>query len=425
MLFLPIGLIGIIRWAVWLLKKAVGASYRPDMPDELTPSSVDVSVVIPVYNEDPEIFAIALDSWLRDRPREIVAVIDVTDRACAKIFEDRARTASEVHLQLITVSVEGKRPALARGIEEARGEILALVDSDTIWEPGALPKLVAPFADPEVGGVTCRQRVYKPRTLADRLMDLMLDIRYEDEMRFLGRLGQGFSCLSGRTAVYRRSALVPIVPEMLNETFWGRSVMSGEDKRLTYLLQSRGHRTRYQASAIVYTSGPGSLITLMKQRIRWTRNSWRADLRALSQGWLWRRRPMLALYLVDRIVSSFTVLISPMIVGLAIYLEAWLVAGAVPLWWLGTRAIKAAPYLRSRPLDFWMVPVYVLASFASGLIKIYALMTLNTQGWLTRGHATASPRLLPRLAQGVWGLALTGGAISALALGVVAYARAF
>ena len=425
MLFLPIGLIGIIRWAVWLFKKAVGVSYRPDRPDELSPSPVEVSVVIPVYNEDPEIFAIALDSWLRDRPREIIAVIDVTDRACAKIFEDRARTTSEVHLQLITVSVEGKRPALARGIEEARGEILALVDSDTIWEPGALQKLVAPFADPEVGGVTCRQRVYKPRTLADRLMDLMLDIRYEDEMRFLGRIGQGLSCLSGRTTVYRRSALVPIVPEMLNETFWGRSVMSGEDKRLTYLLQSRGHKTRYQSSAIVYTSGPGSLVTLMKQRIRWTRNSWRADLRALSQGWLWKRRPMLALYLVDRIISSFTVLIAPMIVGLAIYLEAWFVAGAVPLWWLGTRAIKAAPYLRSRPLQLWMVPVYVLASFASGVIKIYALMTLNTQGWLTRGHTKASQPLLPRLAQGAWGLALTGGALSALAFGVIVYARAF
>ncbi len=72
-----------------------------------------------------------------------------------------------------------------------------------------------------------------------------------------------------------------------------------------------------------------------------------------------------------------------------------------------------------------MVPVYVLASFASGVIKIYALMTLNTQGWLTRGHTKASQPLLPRLAQGAWGLALTGGALSALAFGVVVYARAF
>ncbi len=87
MLFLPIGLIGIIRWAIWLFKKAVGASYRPD---ETSTSPVEVSVVIPVYNEDPETFALALDSWVRDRPREIIAVIDVSDRACAKIFEDRA-----------------------------------------------------------------------------------------------------------------------------------------------------------------------------------------------------------------------------------------------------------------------------------------------------------------------------------------------
>ena len=38
-----------------------------------------------------------------------------------------------------------------------------LADSDTRWEPGLLAAVLAPFADPAVGGVGTRQNAYLAR----------------------------------------------------------------------------------------------------------------------------------------------------------------------------------------------------------------------------------------------------------------------
>ena len=440
LLLLPLGIIGSIRWGVWIFKKVVGAFYNPESAGI---TNYRVSVVTPVYLEDPETFKMALESWIRNGPYEVIAVIDVADEACIKVCRDKMRQieslgnsyfASQLesnspeerpHLRLIITPVPGKRPALAKGIEEACCDIVALVDSDTIWDDGSIQKLTAPFIHPEVGGVTCRQRVYKTDTLSQKLTDVMFDLRYEDEMRFLGRMDQGFSCLSGRTAIYRRSALLPLLNDMVNETFLGRPVISGEDKQLTYLLQAEGYKTRHQENVIVFTDATEKLGTLLKQKIRWARNSWRSDLRALSQKWMWRR-PWLALFLVDRCISAFTVLISPMVLAIAIYLQFWLLATAIPIWWMLGRTIKLLPYLKRHPRDIWIVPIYVIYSFISGVLRIYSLVTLNKQGWLTRGPTVESEqgnRLIRKLKRNGLDFSLTVAVLLGLLVGVVAYVR--
>jgi len=239
----PIGLIGFIRWGSWLIRKIVGFFY---VAEPARGHTGRVSIVTPVYQEDPRIFEVALDSWVASKPHEIIAVIDEADQACARLFAGKASQTQGVSLRLITTAVPGKRPALAQGVLAAEGELVALVDSDTIWEPDCLPKLTSPFAYPEVGGVTCRQRVYLPTTLSQKLTSLIFELRYADEMRFLGKMDQGFSCLSGRTALYRRDAILPYLDDLVNETFWGRQCISGDDKRLTYLLQAQGYKTRFQ-----------------------------------------------------------------------------------------------------------------------------------------------------------------------------------
>ena len=111
-----------------------------------------------------------------------------------------------------------------------------------------------------------------------------------------------------------------------------------------------------------------------------------------------------------------------MIFGLALYWQMWGLAIGILLWWMFSRSIKALPYLRRKPQNFWIVPVYVLSNFVSGLIKIYALATLNTQGWMTRGHTTsAAPGVARRFANGLRGILVATSMITALFLGAFAY----
>src|SRR5204863_10219269 len=47
----------------------------------------------------------------------------------------------------------GKIRAQDAAVERASGEIVAFSDANSLWEPDALRRLVAPFADPKVGYV--------------------------------------------------------------------------------------------------------------------------------------------------------------------------------------------------------------------------------------------------------------------------------
>jgi len=386
-LLVPVGIIGFWRWGVWLVRKVVGARYQPLAPSGYTTST---SIVTPVYNEDPQIFRNALESWLANSPNEIIAVIDYTDETCIqefRKFEEACAVTGAVTTKLIITRKPGKRAALVDGIQVANGEIVFLVDSDTLWEKDVLVRAIAPFEDPEVGGVTTRQNVLEPKTVAQRLFDLYLDIRYLEEIRFLAAAGDAVTCISGRTGVYRRSAILPLMEDLLHETFWGQAVIAGDDKRLTNLVQARGWKVRYQESARVYTPGFPHLRQFIRQRIRWARNSWRSDLRAIFSGWLWRR-PVLAFHSVDRLFQPLTTLVAPTYLVLSIIYRDWFAAIVILSWWFISRTVKIWMHLRRRRSSIAILPVYILFTYVFALIRIYAFFTMNHQSWVTRWDQT-------------------------------------
>src|SRR5207253_1161837 len=82
----------------------------------------------------------------------------------------------------------------------------------------------------------CRQNVYRPGTsLWRRVADWMLDVRFIHYLPATARKG-AVPCISGRTAAYRRHAILPVLDEMEFETFWGKPCISGDEGRLTWLL---------------------------------------------------------------------------------------------------------------------------------------------------------------------------------------------
>jgi hyaluronan synthase len=389
---IPVGVIGFWRWGVWLVRKIVGSRYRPLTPSGYTTTT---SIITPVYNEDPQTFRNALESWLINGPNEIIAVIDYTDEICIqefRKFEEACAATGAVTTKLIITRKPGKRAALVDGIQVASGEIVFLVDSDTIWEKDVLVKAIAPFEDPEVGGVTTRQNVLAPKTIAQRLFDLYLDIRYLEEIRFLAAAGDAVTCISGRTAVYRRTAILPLMDELLHETFWGQPVIAGDDKRLTNLVQAKGWKVRYQEGARVYTPGFPNVGHFIRQRVRWARNSWRADLRALFSRWIWRR-PVLAFHSLDRLTQPLTTLVAPTYLVLSIIHRDWFMTIIILLWWLVSRTIKISMHLRRRRSSIMILPIYILFAYVFALIRIYAFFTMNHQSWVTRWDKSRVRRL--------------------------------
>ena len=383
---IPLGLIGIWRWGVWLTKKTFGLFYQAKKAG----FRASVSVVTPVYNENPQTFTSALESWKRNKPNEIIAVIDYTDKTCIKIFKDFAKKTANA--RLIITKIPGKREALGDGIKAAKSEIVALIDSDTIWVDDTLKNGIAPFSDKKIGGVATRQSVIKPKSIAQKLFSIRLEQRYWDDIPFLAAVEDIIVTLSGRTAFYRKSAIMPILHQMVNEKFMGEKVISGEDKRLTYLIEAAGWKTTYQSTAQVFTTGVKDVQSFIKQQVRWTRNIWRNDLRAFSQGWIFNH-PIFALYLSDRAIQPFTLMISPIYFIVALVLGLWIPAITILVWWHVSRFVKMYPHLRKYPIDIWMLPIFIVFNFVSVYIRIYTLFSVNVQGWATRWDKSRLPQL--------------------------------
>jgi len=389
----PLGVLGLVRWSCWLVRRIPAVLYRPITGGVRLP----LTVVVPVYEEDPDIFATAIESWLANGVDEIILVIDVSDSVCQAI-------AARYPVRVLVTEVPGKRDALRRGWNAARTELVALVDSDTVWANDVAIEVCRPFADPVVGGVGTRQSVYGSRGFLARITDMFLDHRYFDENASQSLLGGAVSCLSGRTAVYRRALLLEVEQEFMNETFWGVRCLSGDDKRLTTLILERGHRTYMQRTAEVWSTFPDTWRVFFRQRLRWARNTWRSDLRALSNRWVWSH-PFLAYTMVDKGISSFTLLVGPAFLIYSMIIGNWVFVAVLVAWWQISRAAKLLPHVRRRPSSFFFMLPYVVVSWVMALIKLQALLTIRRQRWLTR-HVAVEDGTIVRTGDVAAGLVL-------------------
>lgn len=114
-----------------------------------------VSVVIPSYNR-AHCLKRTVDSVLTQTypPIEVLVVDDGSTDATPEVCRGFASPVRCIRQQNGGVAV-----ARNRGIAEARGELVALLDADDLWAPRKLEMQAAVFAAfPEVGIVTCDHR---------------------------------------------------------------------------------------------------------------------------------------------------------------------------------------------------------------------------------------------------------------------------
>ena len=378
-LLVPFGVVGVISWGVWVSRWLSSRRYSPMSPGFRSTTSV----LVPVFREDPLVLKRCLESWLACDPDEIVLVVDLGDLDVLDLLSDDYGESPKV--RVIPFRHRGKRSAMGVAVRESRCEILVFSDSDTEWEPGLLAAVQAPFADETVGGVSTRQNVYGRATSMWRVLaDWQVNIRYLDYVPAESRAG-GVICLSGRTAAYRREAVMANLEDLEVEMFLGRQCVSGDDGRLTWLVLKDGWRTVHQSNARAISMFPNTGVAYMKQRIRWSRNSIRCYLTAIFRGWLWGT-PMASQ------IRVFQILLTPVTQFVTLFYLYWFtVSGASGLavlsllWLFAGRVVRSVSHLREHPEDLRFIPIYAVVVILVALpIKLFAFFTMNVHGWLTR-----------------------------------------
>jgi hyaluronan synthase len=384
-------------WFLWICKVALSGRYRPFIGRYFG----STSVIVPVVDEPQDLFREVLRRIDSQAPDEIVVVINgAANSMLESVCDEFAPRVRWTH-----TPIASKREAIRIGIELSGGDIVVLVDSDTLWTENTLSELVRPFADASVGGVTTRQRILDPeRSWMTRWLDWLENSRALYSMPAQSVLGQ-VGCLPGRTIAFRRVILLRVMNRFMTERFLGVFLEVSDDRTLTNLTLKEGFRTVYQYSSLVYTDAPLTLKKLFRQQLRWARGSQYNTLRMLP--WMLGHAPMLALFFTLDIVLPF--LLAGVMAGWVYHsatghgynfyvgiLEQYGLANGVTVV-LGlmlvssvlSMAIRQIRHLSEVPADFFRLPLFIVFStvFLMPIRLIGFFRMAHVSGWGTRAGA--------------------------------------
>jgi cellulose synthase/poly-beta-1,6-N-acetylglucosamine synthase-like glycosyltransferase/peptidoglycan/xylan/chitin deacetylase (PgdA/CDA1 family)/spore germination protein YaaH len=219
-----------------------------------------VSVVMAAYNEG-KVIAETLRTLLATDYRGEIEVVLVDDGSRDQTAAEVERFASsEPRVRLLQQENHGKARALQRGLVAAHHGIVVFIDADTQCQRDTLPRLLEPFADARIAGVSGHAKVGNLRTFIARCQALEYTCGFNLDRRAYDR----WNCITvvpGAISAVRKDAI---------DEAGGLSLQTlAEDTDLTLSLHRRGQRIVYVPEAIAWTEAPESVRTLARQRSRW------------------------------------------------------------------------------------------------------------------------------------------------------------
>jgi cellulose synthase/poly-beta-1,6-N-acetylglucosamine synthase-like glycosyltransferase len=216
-----------------------------------------VSIVVPAYNEAVGVEAGVRSLAASDYPEFEVIVVDDGSE------DDTGQRVADLDLpgvRLLRQPNQGKAAALNRGIAAAKHDLIVTVDADTVFEPGTLWRLVAPFRDPGVGAVSGNTKIGNRRGLLGRWQHVEYVIGFNLDRRFYEVL-ECMPTVPGAIGAFRRAAL---------EDIGGVSGATlAEDTDVTMGIGRAGWHVVYTQEARAWTEAPSTLGGLWRQRYRW------------------------------------------------------------------------------------------------------------------------------------------------------------
>lgn len=379
--FMGLGLL-VLRTLLWF-------SYRPYRLEEMH-SCPPLTVVIPAYNEG-EMVTKTIESVAAARyPKDRLEIFVVDDGSKDDTWEHIARAAAQ-YPELVTAvrfpKNQGKRAALAEGFRAATGEVVITIDSDSVIDENTLIAMVAPFANPNVGAVAGRVKVYNQH---DGLIPRMLNVRFALSFDFLRAAQSTYGtvyCCPGALAAYRLSVVRQVMDQWINQTFLGSKCTFGEDRAMTNDILAMGYDSVYQRSAIVHTIVPVTYEKLCKMYLRWDRSYVREELRlgVISLGRpLWSR----VITLLDIVTTNSAYVLGYFSLTLLLYfcLNDFTIVTRILVAIGLTAGINTLYYLRmERSWNFIYGIFYAYYSFFLMFwILPYAALTVRSKSWMTR-----------------------------------------
>lgn len=228
------------------------------MPSRDALALVDISVIIPAYNEAgrilPYLHAIISHLQRQRRTYEVLVVDDGSTDITATVVTSFSRTAPDVHLIQIPSS-QGKGAAVRRGMQSAVGNLQLFADADgatPIQELDRLEKAIVDGADLAIGSRTLASRL-PGFTVRARLHRILLGMVFNSAVRQSGI--RGIEDTQCGFKLFRRNVAQDLFSVASIDGY-------GFDLELLYVAQQRGYRIA--EVPVNWADQPGSKVRILR-----------------------------------------------------------------------------------------------------------------------------------------------------------------
>jgi peptidoglycan-N-acetylglucosamine deacetylase len=226
-----------------------------------------VTILVPAYNE-AKVIANTLRAIARCMPAPLeVLVLDdgstdeTTSNARRAIKELQEQFPHGCSMRLITLPNGGKANALNYGTSIAQGDVVLVIDADTIVDANIIGHMSVHFRDPRVGAVAGNVKVGNRRNVLAALQTLEYVIALNLDRRAQD-IAHVMAVVPGAAGAFRTSVLLELGGYPTDTLV--------EDADLTQIMLREGWRIHYEPLAVAWTEAPQSVSDVVKQRRRWS-----------------------------------------------------------------------------------------------------------------------------------------------------------
>ncbi|AXG70717.1 beta-monoglucosyldiacylglycerol synthase [Kordia sp. SMS9] len=227
-----------------------------------------VSIVVAVHNEENVVEDTIHNLLQLDYPKDHYDITFIDDFSKDNTLElllkykdqiqviDRSQNASSTQLK-------GKPAAINENIDRLKGELICILDADSVIEKGFLQRIVPKFKNPNLGIVQARNIFYnKDKNIVTRLT--ALDIYSMQHTIYIPVSKLGFGMFEGRAGVFRKKIFKDI------QGF--DPALPGEDFDFAYRVGLSGYDVHYEDTVFSKEQVTETISEWYKQRKRWLAN---------------------------------------------------------------------------------------------------------------------------------------------------------
>ncbi|KOS19143.1 Hyaluronan synthase 2 [Escovopsis weberi] len=372
----------------------------------------DVTVVIPTIHNVFEELRPSLESILACKPAELILVTTHDKRSS---LDKLAASLNYPRVRVLDTTIANKRLQVCEALPKVTTAITIMADDDVTWPSTLMPWILAPFEDPKIGGVGTCQRVRREWSapFSVRIWN-WLGAAYIERRNFeisaTHNMDGGTSCMSGRTGAYRSEILrsYDFLSGFQNEK-WRKWILNADDDNfVTRWLVSHQWKTwiQYEPECEIETTLENG-VKFLYQCSRWARSNWRSNWTSLvRERHVWKQQPWCTYALHFATFTSLAFVVDPFLLASCWWAtEDWDYEYRQYAFWTHfafmfgfTKFVKLKGLLMRNPSDIFFVPISIIFGYFHGLIKLYALFTLNMQtSWGSRadGDTNDASRLSP------------------------------